>query len=85
MSYYVGQTVSFSPYYSQHSHWQGVLRFFSWNVYRSELHEVMDCVYSVSHCPSMTSKILGILYMTTKYYEQLLKERGNQTQVFHFF
>ena len=49
------------------------------------LHEVMDCVYSVSHCPSMTSKILGILYMTTKYYEQLLKERGNQTQVFHFF
>lgn len=48
MSYYVGQTVSFSPYYSQHSHWQGVLRFFSWNVYRSELHEVMDCEFAVS-------------------------------------
>ena len=29
--------------------------------------------------------ILGILYMINKYYEQLLKQRGNQTQSFHFF
>lgn len=43
-----GRLLHFSPSCIQRSHWQSSLRFFSWNVYRSKLHEVMDCEFAVS-------------------------------------